>query len=271
MKKLCCLLPGIFLLLLFSSCATPWTPEEKELRQKILEQESIKNGLEDDLRRLTNTREVLTADLQQYKYRSEVLSKEKKAIDNYLYDTRGNIRNIFLEIQRTIQKTVDELYDCYIGNETIKRSKFLISNNVLLLDLENPALFDMTLLEGEIFCDSPSMVTFCTVRQTALSGSVGTYEVVALGPECKSKIKGDKVTFKFSGREALRLKQGEYIALFLHAGTQLYYDEKGTGKTYAVPMDKIASKVTFSVDSASIPAEEGRAYSFRMWGFKRSW
>ncbi len=271
MKRLCFVLSGIFFLMSFSSCVTPLTPEEEALQQMILESESIKKGLEGDLRRFKNTREVLTADLLHYQYKSDVLSKEKKAIDDYLFTTRGNIRNIFLEIQRIIQKTVDELYDCYIGNETIKRSKLLISNNVLLLDMGNPALFDMTLLEGEIFCDSPAVVTFCTVRQTALKDSIGTYEIISLGPECKSEIKGDKVTFKFSGRDVLRLKQGEYIGLFLHAGTQLYYDEKGTGKTYTVPMEKIATKVSFTVDSNSIPGEDGRAYSFRLWGFKRNW
>jgi len=266
MKRLCCLFSGLALLLLFSSCIL--TDEEKALKQKIEDQEGIKKELERELTGKKNTLEGLTADLEHYRHKSEVLDKEKRAIDEYLFDTRGNIRNVFLNIQRAMQKSVDELYDCYIGNETIKRSKLLASNNVLLLDLENPAFFDMTLLEGEIFCNSPSVVTFCTVR--CLDESMGTYEVVSVGPECRSEERDKKVRFKFSGRDALRLGHGEYIGLFLHAGTQLCYDAKGTGKTVEVPMDKIAPKVTFTVDSASIPDEEGRAYSFRLWGFKRS-
>jgi len=270
MQKLFCL-SLFFLLLFFSSCQTPLTPEEEVLQKNIYIEESIKKGLQNELRWLKNIRETETAELLQYKYRGDVLIKEKRAIDDYLFTTRSNIRNIFLEIQQNIQKTLDELYDCYVGNETIKRNKLLISNNVLLVDLGNPALFDMTLLEGEIFCDSASVVRFCTVRQTALTGSLGTYEVASVGPEYKSEIKADKVAFKFSGRDALRLKQGEYIGIFLNAGTQLFYDEKGTGKTYAVPMMEVSSRKPFEIDSELIPDKEGRAYSFRLWGFKRSW
>lgn len=214
--------------------------------------------------------------------KAAVMENEKRANEEFLFTARGNIRSIFQNLKRNIE-IASSLPDCYLGDEVIKRQNISAdTSGVLLVDLGNPALFDMTLVAGAIYSESPAAVTFCTIG--AVPDKPGAYEVLSVGQEGVNFDAKDNTPIQFDGRYALRIKKGEYIGLYVPAGAQMHYDIAGTGKTFAVSMDTSPKRNTqfeldpnamptigknTAIDDKGNPLNYNRAYSFRLWGFKR--
>lgn len=253
-------LAAIALACLLNGCETLWPPHIKELHSSEKQLRSTQEKLRRELYNRQN-------DLAYFDGKAHVLDREKKENDEYLFTTRSNIRTIFQEMKLELEKNIGNLYDCYIGEETILRKQVTDHlTPLLLVDLENPAFFDMTLVEGEVYCNSPATITFCTIG--VLTDKPNCYEVLTIGQEFNVPEKG-KYTLKFDGKYALRIKNGEYIGLFMTPGSQIYYDETGTGKTFPISLKALTRGTTFELKINEIVPEYTRAYSFRLWGFKR--
>lgn len=243
--------------LLLVSCKS-YPPETQKLlsqieqqNSQILRQEAV----------LSNTK-LETNYLQQ---KNEVLNREKQAGQETLVAVSSSVRNVFLDMEQTLQNKSENLYDCCIGNAPIARQKALEnSENLLLVDLQNPAPSDMMLMEAQLFGHSPVTVTFCLLRQ--VPDSPATYEIISTG-EALSSTESGKQILRFSGRSALLAKQGDFVGVFVAAGSNLSYDDSGTGNTPSVSLPSVERKQR--VELANEDPRLGRAFSWQLWGFKR--
>lgn len=247
----------IFAGLLLVSCKS-YPPETQSLLSKIEQQNS------QILRQeavLSNAKQETTY-LQQ---KNDVLQHEKQASQETLVAVSSSVRNVFLDMEQTLQNKSENLYDCFIGNAPIARQKALESNeNLLLVDLNNPVPSDMMLMEAQLFCHSPVTVTFCLLRQ--VPDSTGTFEIISTGEELSCTEVG-KQLFRFSGRSALLAKNGDFVGVLAAAGSKLSYDDFGTGNTPAVSIPALERKQR--VELANEDPRLGRAFSWQLWGFKR--
>ncbi|HOG49861.1 MAG TPA: hypothetical protein PKY10_04680 [Lentisphaeria bacterium] len=258
---------GIACALLLPGCELIYPPPIPELQAE-------RARLQAEERKLRNDLHQAQIDLDYYREKSQILEQEKRANEDYLVSSRGNIRSIFNKIRRALDDTGD-LYDGFIGDEIIERNRHDTDNlpgDFLLVDLGNPAPSDMTLVAASLYCHSPATVTFYTVRN--VTDLEGQYEILAEGQELAVTEPG-KNFLHFTGRHALRIKKGEFVAAFFKQGAQVSFDDAGTGDTIAVIMDKPEKNKRFSRQDDSMAdvqdasgLRRSRAYSFRLWGFK---
>ncbi len=257
MKIWCSIITVIFASLLLVSCKSH-SPET----QKLLSQLDQQNSQILRQQAVLSNSEMETSYLQE---KNEVLNVEKKASQETLIAVSSSVRNVFLDMEQTLQNKSENLYDCFIGNAPIQRQKALESDeNLLLVDLLNPAPADMMLMEAELFCHSPITVTFCLLRQ--LPESPETFEIISTGEELSASGPG-KQKFRFSGRSALLAKKGDVVGVLVAAGSKLSYDAAGTGNTPAVSLPSVQRKIR-----VELPNEDprlGRAFSWQLWGFRR--
>ncbi|MFA6930622.1 MAG: hypothetical protein WCT05_09855 [Lentisphaeria bacterium] len=239
------------------SCKS-YPPETQELLSQLSLQESQILRQQAEL----NNAKIETTYFQE---KNEVLNHEKNANQETLVAVCSSVRNVFLDMEQTLQKKSGELYDCFIGNSPVQRQKILENNeSLLLVDLHNPATTDMMLMEAQLYCHSPATVNFCLLRQ--VPDSLNTYEIVAISEELTAPEPG-KQLLRFSGRSALLAKKGDFVGVLLAPGTQLSYDDAGTGMTPSVAMSALQRKTKLQ-----LPAEDlrkGRAFSWQLWGFRR--
>ncbi len=257
MKILSLLSAVTFASLLLVSCKSH-SPETQNLLSQIEQQNS----------QILRQEAVLSNAKQETSYlqgKNEVLMHEKNASQDTLVAVSSSIRNVFLDMEQTLQNKSENLYDCFIGNAPVGRQKVLESNeNLLLVDLLNPVQADMMLMEAQLYCHSPVTVTFCLLRQ--VPDSPGTCEIISTGEELSSTEPG-KQLFRFSGRSALLAKKGDFVGVLLAAGSKLSYDAVGTGNTPAVPLPSVERKQR--VELANEDPHLGRAFSWQLWGFRR--
>ena len=257
MRILSLISAAIFASALLLSCKS-YPPETQSLlsqieqqNSQILRQEAV----------LSNAK-FETSYLQE---KNAVLSHEKEASQETLVAVCSSIRNVFLDMEQTLQSRSENLHDCFIGNAPVARQKILQSDeNLLLVDLLNPAAADMMLMEALLYCHSPVTVTFCLLRQ--VPENPGTFEMVATGEELSATESG-KQLFRFSGRSALLAKKGDFIGVLAAAGSKLSYDDSGTGNTPAIALPAVQRKMRLEL--ADETSRLGRAFSWQLWGFKR--
>ncbi len=256
--KIRSLIPAvIFVGLLLGSCQN-YPPETQELLSKLEQQN----------KQILRHQTTLNNDKQEISYlqrKNEVLHREKLAAQETLVAVSSSVRGVFLDMEQTLQNKSENLYDCFIGNAPIERKKALESaENLLLVDLNNPAPADMMLMEAQVYCHSPVTVTFCLLRQ--VPDTTDSYEIVTTGEELTAADAG-KQLFRFSGRSVLLAKKGDFIGVLATAGSKLSYDDYGTGNTPGVPLPKVERK-----QRVELPNETprlGRAFSWQLWGLKR--
>lgn len=266
---------ALLIAILANGCLPPDWPEY------IKDRQNEEKNLTNTKHQLVNKHSDVDTRRNYLQAKVAVMEKEKRANEEFLFTARGNIRSIFQNLKKTVE-VASSLPDCYLGDEVIERQNISMDTGLLLVDLGNPALFDMTLVAGAIYSESSAAVTFCTIG--AVPDKQGAYQVLSVGQEGVNFEAKDNTPIQFDGRYALRIKAGEYVGLYIPAGTQMHYDIAGTGKTFAVSMDAPPKRnIQFeldpnaaptigentAVDDNKKPLDYNRAYSFRLWGFKR--
>lgn len=258
MRRQAVSMAALSLTLLVGGCATP--SQQMVLLQS--ENETLKKDVDEkasQILALTSERSRLQKELDYCNRRSDVLVKEKAARLDEASVLRKGIREFTEQVTKTLatyfQKA--EIVD-YLGNELLPRSVTDTQKNVLLVDLNNPARENGTLIGGRAWVTSPTRLHFCLLR---LDPGSGKYTIAAMSPE---------VTATAAGLQAwifdlpMAARKGDLMGVYAPEDVSIPYDDVDTGEVVAVPG---SAKLNAAIAIVPGEARNKRSYSFGMVGY----
>ena len=245
-------------LLLFNACISPKPIDNLAVQQQILKNEQKMAEIE---KQITNQKQEMDYE----KNRAAVLERENDDLQNNLNQARNNIKETFVTLMGTFEKREEELFDCYIGNAPLNRSKIYCSPGpTLLVDFGNPVLVDNVVLCGaEIYCQSPLTIQFCLIR--AARNQAKTMVVESISNEYRVNASG-KQKIVFPRKQRFFAAKGSYLGIYVSSAAELAYDDKGTGQVLDFQLKKIVPYETTFSEPNSLPERNGKAISFRFFG-----
>ena len=241
-----------------TGCATT----DQRVMQLQSENDQLKKNVEDkatQISTLTQEKTRLEAELNYCTRRADVLVKEKSARLDEASVLRKGVREFTEQVMKSLQTYFQkaEIVD-YLGNELFARANTDTQQNVLLVDLANPARENGTIIGGRAWVATVGKLHFCLLR---LDPTSGKYSVAAFSPELKAEQTGLQ-NWVFDLPMAAR--KGDLVAIYQPENVLISYDDVDTGQCVAIP-GKVKLNDTVSVVAGD--ARNKRTYSFGVVGY----
>ena len=257
MKKVFYLVPALLGGLFFGGCAST---DEKVVALQA-ENDSLKKDAANKAQQiqfLTGEKARLSSELDYSTKRDEVLVKEKAARMEEAGATRKGVRDFTDHVMKTLQDYFSraEIVD-YVGNELLARGKTDPQKDVLLVDLNNPARENGTIIGGRAYLNAATKISFCLLRPDV----AGKYTVVAMTPELAATATGLQ---SWSFDLPMAARKGDLIGAYLPEDCAIPYDDYDTGQVIPIPG---SAKLNSSVTIAPGEARGKRTYSFGVVGY----
>ncbi len=258
MKTRIRLMVGPLLALVLGGCATP----DQRIVQLQTEKQSLLNQTRDQEQRiatLAQDKKHLTAELDYYTRRAEVLDREKTERIQESQNLRQGVRLFTDEVMKIMRDNYrkTEIVD-YVGSELVPRRRTGSEVKQVLVDRLHPLPAGGTLIGGRAYVTGPTRLVFCLLRPTADRDEL---IVADLSRELKAEKAGEQ---QLAFEVPMAARKGDLIGVFCPDAVAIPYDDVDTGDVILV---RDSVKLNSSLTIRPVAGRNKRAYSFGVQGF----